>query len=88
MLCSADFRGRLQGEILAGFIGGSAGEKIGAMIEPFKELGREAGHSNFGGEYEDNEAIYTMRQRAVQEMGSSALNAPQYLGKEALMLHE
>jgi hypothetical protein len=45
-------------------------------------------HFNAGGDYEDTQVAYTMRQRAVQEMGQSLLNARQYLGKEALMFHE
>jgi len=77
----------LPGEIAGGLIGGTVGEKVGAVIEPLEELGRQAYHLNFGGEYHDTEVAWTMRQRAVQEMGSSALNARQYLGKEALLFH-
>ena len=78
----------LPGEIAGGLIGGTVGEKVGAVIEPLEDLGHQAYHLNFGGEYHDTEVAWTMRQRAVQEMGSSALNARQYLGKEAALMHQ
>jgi hypothetical protein len=55
---------------------------------PLEEIGRQAQHSNFCGDYKDSEAAFTMRQRAVQEMGSSALNARRHLGSEAVMMHQ
>jgi hypothetical protein len=78
----------LPGEIAGGLIGGTVGEKVGAIVEPLEKLGRQAYHLNFGGEYKDSEQAYTMRQRAVHEMGSSALNARMYLGKEAALFHQ
>jgi hypothetical protein len=69
-------------------VGGEIGTRVGAVIEPLEKLGHQAYHLNFGGEYHDTEIAWTMRQRAVQEMGSSALNARQYLGKEAALFHQ
>jgi hypothetical protein len=76
------------GEFLGQLVGGTVGEKAGAVVAPLEELGREAHHANFGGDYHDTEVAYTMRQRAVQEMGASALNARMYLGKEAALFHQ
>jgi hypothetical protein len=78
----------IPGEIAGQIIGGTVGEKIGSTIAPLEELGHQAYHLNFGGKYEDTEVAWTMRQRAVEEMGSSALNARQYLGKEAALMHQ
>lgn len=71
----------LPGELLGGIVGGEVGEKAG----PYEKLGREAYHSNFGGECKDSEPAYTLRQRTVQGMGSSALNSRLWLGKEAVL---
>jgi hypothetical protein len=78
----------MPGEIAGQIIGGTVGEKIGSTLKPIEDLGHQAYHLNFGGEYHDTEIAWTMRQRAVQEMGSSALNARQYLGKEAALMHQ
>ena len=78
----------MPGEIAGQIIGGTVGEKIGSTLKPIEDLGHQAYHLNFGGKYEDTEVAWTMRQRAVQEMGSSALNARQYLGKEAALFHQ
>lgn len=43
---------------------------------------------HMGGNYKDTEIAQTMRQKAAQEMQGSLLNARQYLGKEALLLHQ
>jgi hypothetical protein len=40
-----------------------------------------------GGDYQDTQVAWTMRQRAAQEMSGSLLNARQYLGKEAALMH-
>jgi hypothetical protein len=78
----------MPGEIAGQIIGGTVGEKIGSTLKPIEDLGHQAYHLNFGGAYHDTEIAWTMRQRAVQEMGSSALNARQYLGKEAALMHQ
>lgn len=41
----------------------------------------------FGG-FKDSQPAYTMRQRAEQELSGSLLNARQYLGKEAQLMHQ
>lgn len=76
----------LPGELIGGWIGGELGEKAGAVVDMAKKVYNQSRHLNFGS-FQDNEASYTMRQRAVQEMGRSALNARQYLGKEAALMH-
>lgn len=43
--------------------------------------------SNFGGNYQDTQQAYTMRQRAVQSMQESRMNARSVLGSEARTLH-
>jgi hypothetical protein len=43
--------------------------------------------SNFGGNYQDTQQAYTMRQRAVQAMQQSRMNARSVLGSEARTLH-
>jgi len=78
----------MPGEIAGQIIGGTVGERVGSTLKPLEDLGHQAYHLNFGGEYKDTEVAWTMRQRAVQEMGSSALNARQYLGKEAALMHQ
>lgn len=42
---------------------------------------------NFGG-FQDFAPAYTMRQRALREMQGSLLNAYQYLGREAQLMHQ
>jgi hypothetical protein len=78
----------MPGEIAGQIIGGTVGEKIGSTLKPLEYLGHQAYHLNFGGEYKDTEIAYTQRQRAVQEMGTSALNARRYLGSEAALFHQ
>ena len=41
----------------------------------------------FGGNYQDTQAAYTMRQRGVQAMQASKLNARSVLGSEARTFH-
>lgn len=89
------FAGAAAGAFLLGLpgelIGGWAGSEIGGLIEKPMQMAqdyyKQSHHLNFGGDYQDTEAAYTQRQRAVQEMGRSALNARQWPGKEALLLH-
>jgi hypothetical protein len=40
-----------------------------------------------GGDYQDTQVAWTVRQRAAQEMAGSLLNACQYLGREAALMH-
>jgi len=43
--------------------------------------------SNFGGNFQDTQQAYTMRQRGVQAMQQSRMNARSVLGSEARTLH-
>lgn len=55
----------------------------------FQSLGENLTRLEFASPgYHDSDAAYTMRQRAAKEMSRSLLNASQYLGKEALLLHQ
>lgn len=89
------------GIAIAGAIAGQiAGENIGLGLT--KGIGRQVGMGarsiirtaraidrvQFGGNFVDSRAAYTMRQRAVQDMAGSMLNARQFLGNEAIFLHE
>lgn len=88
-------------DIIGGALGGPGGAMLAqSTIQPIlqaaieKPLDAFAGlHQNvtrmkMGGDYEDTEVAYTMRQRAAQEMGRSLLNARRYLGSEAAMFHQ
>ncbi len=57
-------------------------------LQTFIDFNKNMRHINMGGNYEDTRVAYTMRQRAAQEMGSSVMNARQYLGKEAALMHQ
>lgn len=88
----ADMLGTLVGGpvlgFVAGYAGGELGNKMGEAFQSFTEINRRVRHIDMGGNYQDTELAYTMRQRAAQELGSSILNARQYLGKEALLMHQ
>lgn len=87
------------GGIVGGFVGWTIGEQvIGTFVEMGirrealvkSEIGRTAltrRRVNFGGNFRDSREAMTMRQRAVQEMAGSLLNARQYLGNEAAFMH-
>jgi hypothetical protein len=97
---AADQLGAYARGAIGAFFGGLPGEIVGSCVcynieKPFKagfDAVREAGHNlthfNGGGDYQDTKAAYTMRQRALQEMGTSLLNARMHLGKEAALMHE
>jgi hypothetical protein len=80
------------GNPLAGFAVGMLTEPLGGYVEEgvqmFADLNKQIKHVNMGGNYEDTKIAYTMRQRAAQELGSSVVNARQWLGREALFLHQ
>ena len=86
--------GDLIGTALAGPLAGMAlglaadASISGEAIQTFIDLNRRMKHVNMGGNYEDTRISYTMRQRAAQELGSSVTNARQWLGKEAIFLHQ
>ena len=79
----------LPGEIVGGFIGGDIlGKGAEKAVAALQNRYKQAQHLNFGQGFQDNEMAFTMRQRAVQELGRSALNARQFLGREAVLMHE
>jgi hypothetical protein len=91
--------GSLVGSAVGGLIAGLPGAFIGSLIgdpvmrgpaarlvQNFAEFGRNQRRLNFGS-YEDSQPAFTMRQVAAREISQSLLNARQYLGKEALLLH-
>lgn len=52
-----------------------------------KGFRRSLGGPNVGGGYQDTQQAYTMRQRAVQAIQQSRMNARSVLGNEASLLH-
>lgn len=88
--------GDFLGSWLAGPVGGLAlglvGDHLGGYVEQgvqmLHDFNRNVKHINMGGNYKDTEVAYTMRQRAAQEMGSSIMNARQWLGKESIYMHQ
>jgi hypothetical protein len=87
-----DFVGTLAGGPLLGFTLGTVTEGLGSYVEEgvqiLHDFNRNIKHINMGGDYEDTQVAYTMRQRAAQELGRSAMNARQWLGREALFMHQ
>ena len=87
-----DVVGTALGGPVAGWILGSLtepmGAKVGEAIQMFNDFGFNVKHVNMGGNYQDTQVAFTMRQRAAQELGSSVMNARQYLGKEAALMHQ
>ena len=82
------------GNIVGSTIGGKAGEifdpGLNAQANLELQISRTANVArrvNFGGDFEDTQQAYTMRQQAVQEMSGSLMNARQYLGNEAAFFH-
>ena len=88
------------GAVVGGITGSVIGESVGGRMlnGPARQLGlgaralvrtsRAVDRAQFGGGFVDTRGAYTMRQRAVQDMSSSMLNARQFLGNEAIFLHE
>lgn len=92
--------GTIIGGIVGGIVGAIGGETIGnlAFQGPARQLGlgaraivktaRAVDRIQFGGNFVDSRSAHTMRQRAVSDMSGSMLNARQFLGNEAIFLHE
>jgi hypothetical protein len=74
-----------------GFPGGGVsqaiGDKIGQGLQFLHDFDRNQRRLKTGGNYEDTEAAYTMRQAACNELSGSLLNARQWLGREGAMMH-
>jgi hypothetical protein len=73
-------------------IGGAIGDKvIGRPLEQVMQAAHDFSGGvrklEMGGDFQDTQEAYTMRQVAVREMGSSLLNARRHLGQEAAMMH-
>lgn len=87
-----DLIGTAAGGPLVGLAVGLVTEKAGGIVQEafqmFHDLNYRIRHVNMGGDYKDTETAYTMRQRASQELGSSVMNARQWLGKEAALMHQ
>jgi len=74
---------------LAGLMGASEiGESVAKPIRFLQKLDHRMRRLEMGGDYVDTERAATMRQRAVQEMSGSLLNARSVLGQEALLMHQ
>lgn len=88
--------GDVAGSVIAGPLAGMAlgvvtehlGGVVGEGMQFLHDFNHDLKHINMGGNYEDTQLAYTMRQKAAQELGSSVMNARQYLGKEALLMHQ
>lgn len=89
------------GTLVGGMLGGPLGAMAATFfldpvvqagvakgINRFAKFGHDMGALEMGGSVSDTPGLYTMRQRAAYEMGRGLLNARQYLGKEALLMHQ
>jgi hypothetical protein len=85
--------GAIAGASVGGFVGGTG---LPYMIDPYvrkisKPINRLVGSAehrlNFGNDYQDSAPAYSMRQKALQEMQGSLLNATQWMGREGQLLH-
>ena len=78
----------LPGELIGGYIGYELGSLPGKALSSAVEYGRNMRRLHTGGDFQDSEAALTMRRRAAAELSTSLLNARQYLGKEAVLMHQ
>ncbi len=88
------------GAVVGGVVGGVGGYMAGTALstDPARALGmgaraivrtaRATDRIQFGGSFMDTREAFTMRQMAIQEMSGSMLNARQFLGNEAILLHD
>jgi hypothetical protein len=79
--------GNLIGEGIGGALFEEPAQNIGMMARSIVKSARAIDTVQFGRGFQDSRDAYTMRQRAVQEMSGSMMNARQYLGNEAAFLH-
>ena len=78
----------LPGAIVGGLLGDTAiAAKIGKGVQFLHDLDRVHHRLNMGGNYEDTQDAWTMRQQAAKELSTSLSNARQYLGKEGAFMH-
>lgn len=76
--------GAIAGGILADT---GASRAVGKAFQALHDLDRNLHRLHMGGDYQDSEQAYTMRQAAVQEMSGSLLNARAWLGREGRAMH-
>ena len=76
------------GDAALGAIAGGVGRDLGMGARAIVKTTRAVDTVQFGGNFVDTQAAYTMRQRAVSDMSGSMMNARQFLGNEAIFLHE
>src|ERR1017187_866263 len=88
--------GALLGGMMFGVPGAIVGGILGdqpisrAIARPFQMLhdfDRNIRRLRMGGDYQDSEQAWTMRQAAVQEMSGSLMNARAWLGHEGRAMH-
>lgn len=76
------------GAIVGGLVADSAiGESISRGVQAVHDIGRKTARLDMGGDWQDNETAFTMRQAALREMSGSLQNARQWLGREANLMH-
>ena len=78
----------LPGAVVGGILGDSSVSRT--IAKPFQMLHdyeRNFRRLRMGGDYQDSEQAWTMRQAAVQEMSGSLLNARAWLGREGRAMH-
>ena len=78
----------LPGAVVGGILGDSSVSR--AIAKPFQMLHdyeRNFRRLRMGGDYQDSEQAWTMRQAAVQEMSGSLFNARAWLGREGRAMH-
>src|ERR1039457_2783219 len=78
----------LPGAVVGGILGDSSVSRT--IAKPFQMLHDYERHFRrlrMGGDYQDSEQAWTMRQAAVQEMSGSLLNARAWLGREGRAMH-
>lgn len=80
--------GTIPGEIIGGNLLQRPAAAVGRGARAIVRTSRAVDTVQFGGNFVDSQGAYTMRQRAVADMSGSMLNARQFLGNEAIFLHE
>ena len=80
--------GAFGGAASGGALFGGITKNLGLAARSIVRTARAVDTVQFGGNFVDSRAAHTMRQRAVQDMSGSMMNARQFLGNEAIFLHE